>query len=114
MTRENEFNNGLLSLLIGAWSYGIYIRIISDWLHTHKINPKSKLYKGHLDSTNHYDILNSADYTIFERNHGKQQWWIDKKARIGQDINDYNSGDPMAKAKAEAQTEVRIIIRHID
>ena len=53
-------------------------------------------------------------HTYVNFTHGKQQWWIDKKARINQVINDYTSGDPMAKAKAEAQTEVRVIITHID
>ena len=35
-------------------------------------------------------------------------WWIDKKKRIDQTIKDFKSKDPTVKAKAEAQTKVRI------
>ena len=50
--------------------------------------------------------MNCTYYIVFEQNYKKYQWWIDKKARIEQTINDYK--DPKTKAKAEAQTKVMI------
>ena len=51
--------------------------------------------------------MNCTYYIVFEQNYKKYQWWIDKKARIEQTINDYK--DPKTKAKAEAQTKVMIL-----
>ena len=50
--------------------------------------------------------MNCTYYILFEENYKKYQWWIDKKARIDQTIKDFK--DPATKAKAEAQTKVRI------
>ena len=52
--------------------------------------------------------MNCTYYIKFEQKFKKHQWWIDKKARIDQTIKDFDSKDPTVKAKAEAQTKVRI------
>ena len=81
---------------------------VSDWDNTHKINPTSTYYNGHLDPKNHKNVMNCTHYRDFEKKYRKYQWWKDKKDRIKQTIKDFNSKDPALKAKAEAQTKVRI------
>ena len=81
--------------------------LISDWDNTHQVCKRSKYYNGHLDSKNHDNVMNCTYYIVFEQNYKKYQWWIDKKARIEQTINEYK--DPKTKAKAEAQTKVMIL-----
>ena len=40
-------------------------------------------------------------------------WWINKKKRIDQTIKDFSSKDPTVKAKAVAQTKVKISKRFV-
>ena len=93
--------------------FNFYSKLTSDWDHTHKVSERSTYYKGHLDSKNHENVMNGTYYIMFEQNYNRHQWWIDKKARIDQTIKDFNSKDPAVKAKAEAQTKVRILKRFV-
>ena len=88
--------------------FNFYSKLISDWDHTHKVCERSTYYNGHLDSKNHKNVMNCTNYVIFEQHYKTFQWWIDKKRRIGQTIKDFDSKDPTVKAKAVAQTKVRI------
>ena len=93
--------------------FNFYFKLISDWDHTHKVCERSTYYKGHLDSKNHKNVMNCTYYINFEQKYKKHQWWIDKKARIDQTIKDFDSKDPAVKAKAVAQTKVRISKRFV-
>ena len=88
--------------------FNFHSKLTSDWDHTHKICERSTYYNGHLDSKNHDYVMNSTYYIFFEQIYKRYQWWIDKKARIDQTIKDFDSKDPAVKAKAVAQTKVRI------
>ena len=94
--------------------FNFYSKLISDWDHTHKVCERSTYYNGHLDSENHENVMNCTYYKMFEQNSkmcdwkNVRGWWIDKKKRIDQTIKDFKSKDPTVKAKAEAQTKVRI------
>ena len=57
--------------------------------------------------------MNCTYYINFEQKYKKHQWWIDKKARIDQTIKDFDSKDPILKARAVAQTKVRILKRFV-
>ena len=83
----------------------------SDWDDTHKISRESTYYNGHLDSKNHENVMNCTNYIDFEEKYKNDQWWQEKTLRIQQTIDDFNSNDPALKAKAEAQTKVRIFLR---
>ena len=50
--------------------------------------------------------MNCTNYRDFEEKYKNYQWWIDKKDRIKQTIEDFSDLD--RNAKAEAQTKVRI------
>ena len=67
-------------------------------------------YTTHLDDKNHVNIMNCTYYIVFEQIYRRYQWWIDKKARIDQTINNFKSKDPALKAAAVAQTKVSIFI----
>ena len=53
--------------------------------------------------------MNCTYYNVFEQFYKNYRWWMDKKARIAQTINNFKSKDPVLKAAAEAQTEVSIV-----
>ena len=86
------------------------MKLFLDWDHTHKVCETSTYYHGHLDDKNHVNIMNCTYYIVFEQIYRRYQWWIDKKARIDQTINNFKSKDPWLKAEAEAQTKVSIFI----
>ena len=50
--------------------------------------------------------MKSTYYNLFEQVYKNYQWWKDKKERINKAIKDFNSEDPYAKARAQAQTKV--------
>ena len=93
--------------------FDFYSKLISDWDHTHKVCKRSTYYNGHLDSKNHENVMNCTYYIEFEQKFKKYQWWIEKKARIEQTIKDFGSKYPELKAKAVAQTKVRISKRFV-
>ena len=79
---------------------------VSDWSHTHKINPASKYYEGPLDFECFENVMNSSYYKDFEEKYKNYQWWIDKKHRIEQTIKDFYGASETLIDRAMTQTKV--------